>query len=61
MGTDESVVSPPIGAASEPRHLADAVAALDIDFTDEEIAAVEEHYTPRNAAGMSAADRPPAC
>lgn len=54
------VVSAPIVGASKPRHLADAAAALDITLTDEEIAALEEHYTPRDATGMSAADRPPA-
>ncbi|CAM5694071.1 hypothetical protein SGRIM119S_02368 [Streptomyces griseorubiginosus] len=54
------VVSAPIVGASKPRHLEDAAAALDITLTDEETAAIEEHYTPRNATGMSAADRPPA-
>lgn len=58
--TTNPVVSAPIVGASKPRHLADAAAALDITLTDEEIAALEEYYTPRNATGMSAADRPPA-
>ncbi|GGW09343.1 oxidoreductase [Streptomyces capoamus] len=53
------VVSAPIIGASKPHHLADAAAALDITLTDEEISTLQEHYTPRLATGMSAADRPP--
>ncbi|MEU1804755.1 aldo/keto reductase [Streptomyces sp. NPDC019937] len=53
------VVTAPIIGASKPHHLADAAAALDISLTDEEITTLEEHYTPRFATGMSAADRPP--
>ena len=41
------VVSAPIIGATKPHHLADAVAALDVALTGEEIAALEEHYTPR--------------
>ena len=37
----------PIVGATKPHHLADAVAALDLELTDEEIDALEEHYTPR--------------
>ncbi|MFB9535176.1 MULTISPECIES: aldo/keto reductase [Streptomyces] len=54
------VVSAPIVGASKPQQLVDAAVALDITLGDEEIAALEEHYTPRLATGMSAADRPPA-
>ncbi|WP_405668119.1 aldo/keto reductase [Streptomyces sp. NBC_01166] len=54
------VVSAPIVGASRPHHLTDAVAALDITLTEEEITALEEHYTPGFPPGMSAADRPPA-
>ncbi|AEE44592.1 aldo/keto reductase [Cellulomonas fimi] len=39
------VVACPIVGATKPHHLADAVAALDVDLTDEEIAALEEPYT----------------
>jgi aryl-alcohol dehydrogenase-like predicted oxidoreductase len=41
------VVSAPIIGATKAHHLTDAVAALDIRLTDEEITALEEHYTPR--------------
>jgi 1-deoxyxylulose-5-phosphate synthase len=41
------VVDAPIVGATKPRHLADAVAALDLQLTDDEVAALEEHYTPR--------------
>jgi 1-deoxyxylulose-5-phosphate synthase len=41
------VVSAPIVGATKPHHLADAVAALDIQLTDEEIHSLEEPYVPR--------------
>ena len=40
-------VSAPIIGATKTRHVDDAVAALDVALTGEEIAALEEHYTPR--------------
>jgi len=40
-------VSAPIIGATKTRHVDDAVAALDVALTGEEIAAIEEHYTPR--------------
>jgi aryl-alcohol dehydrogenase-like predicted oxidoreductase len=45
------VVTAPIVGPTKPRHLADAVAALDIRLTDEEIRALEEPYTPRQPTG----------
>ena len=39
------VVSAPIVGATKPRHLADAVAALDIKLTEDEIRRLEEPYT----------------
>jgi 1-deoxyxylulose-5-phosphate synthase len=45
------VVSAPIVGATKERHLADAVAALDITLTDDEISALEEPYTPRQPTG----------
>jgi aryl-alcohol dehydrogenase-like predicted oxidoreductase len=45
------VVDAPIVGPTKPHHLADAVAALDIELTDEEAAALEEHYTPRQPSG----------
>ena len=41
------VVSAPIVGATKPHHLADAVAALDIKLTDDEVIALEQHYAPR--------------
>ena len=38
-------VSCPIVGATKPKHLADAVAALDIKLTQDEITALEEPYT----------------
>jgi aryl-alcohol dehydrogenase-like predicted oxidoreductase len=40
-------VTSPIIGATKPKHLADAVAALDLKLTDDEIAALEQPYTPR--------------
>ena len=41
------VVSAPIVGATKPHHLADAVAALDIELTAEEIESLEEPYATR--------------
>ena len=41
------VVSAPIVGPTKPHHLADAVAALDIELTDEEIKSLEAPYVPR--------------
>jgi aryl-alcohol dehydrogenase-like predicted oxidoreductase len=41
------IVSSPIVGATKPHHLADAVAALEVTLTDDEVTALEEHYTPR--------------
>jgi aryl-alcohol dehydrogenase-like predicted oxidoreductase len=35
-----------VGSA-KAHHLADAVAALDIELTDDEVTSLEEPYTPR--------------
>ena len=40
------VVSAPIVGATKPHHLPDAVAALDLQLTDDEVAALEDLYTP---------------
>jgi len=45
------VVTAPIVGPTRPQHLADAVAALDITLTDEEIRVLEEQYTPRQPTG----------
>ena len=45
------VVSAPIVGATKQHHLADAAAALDVTLSDDEITALEEHYTPRQPTG----------
>ncbi len=47
-----TVTSPIIGA-TKPHHLEDAVAALSVDLTREEIAALEEPYVPHSVSGFS--------
>jgi aryl-alcohol dehydrogenase-like predicted oxidoreductase len=46
-------VTAPIVGATKPQHLDDAVAAIDIELTEEEIKAVEAPYRPRPVAGFS--------
>ncbi len=46
------VVSAPIVGATKAAHLDDAVAALDIDLTDDEVTALEEHYAIRSPRGF---------
>ncbi len=41
------VVTAPIIGASKDHHIADAVASLEIELTDDEVAALEAPYTPR--------------
>ena len=41
------VVDSPIVGATKAHHLSDAVAALDLTLIDDEVRALEEHYTPR--------------
>ncbi|WP_370156070.1 aldo/keto reductase [Ferrovibrio sp.] len=48
--TRPGITGPVIGA-SKPHHLDDAVAALSIRLTDEEVAALEAPYRPREVAG----------
>jgi len=45
------VVTAPIVGATKEHHLPDAVAALDVRLTDEEIKTMEEPYTPRMPIG----------
>ena len=42
------VVRSPIVGATKPHHLRDAVAALDVSLTDDEVTALEEPYTPQD-------------
>jgi 1-deoxyxylulose-5-phosphate synthase len=45
------VVAAPIVGPTKPHHLADAVAALDLELTDDEVQALETRYTPRLPSG----------
>ena len=42
----QPAVTAPIIGATKPGHLADAVAAVDLELTDDEVAQLEEPYTP---------------
>jgi 1-deoxyxylulose-5-phosphate synthase len=46
-------VTAPIIGASKPGHLADAVAAVDIRLSDDEVAQLEAPYTPRRVVGFA--------
>ena len=45
-------VSGPIIGATKPQHLSDAIAALSVRLSDEEIAALEADYVPHAPAGL---------
>jgi aryl-alcohol dehydrogenase-like predicted oxidoreductase len=45
------VVTAPIVGPTKEHHLADAVAALDVQLSDEEVATLEAAYTPREPSG----------
>jgi 1-deoxyxylulose-5-phosphate synthase len=45
-------VSAPIIGATKPQHLTDAIAAVDVELTDAEIARLEAPYTPRANSGF---------
>ncbi|MCK0127696.1 aldo/keto reductase [Erythrobacter sp. F6033] len=45
-------VAAPIIGASKPHHIEAAVAALDIELTDEELSALEAPYRPKTPTGM---------
>jgi 1-deoxyxylulose-5-phosphate synthase len=49
----KSEISAPIIGATKPEHLADAVAALDVKLTEEEVKALEAPYVPHPVAGIS--------
>ena len=46
-------VTSPIVGATKPHHLEDAVAALSIELTPEEVARLEEPYVPHPVLGFS--------
>jgi 1-deoxyxylulose-5-phosphate synthase len=45
-------VTAPIIGATKPLHLDDAIAAVDIELTGDEIARLEEHYVPHTPEGF---------
>ncbi|HTZ48440.1 MAG TPA: aldo/keto reductase [Verrucomicrobiae bacterium] len=47
------VITAPIVGATKPNHLPDAVAAVSVKLTPEEIAALEEQYTPHPVLGFN--------
>ena len=49
---DNPVVTAPIVGATKQRHLDDAAAATELDLTDDELAALNEHYRVRAAGGF---------
>jgi aryl-alcohol dehydrogenase-like predicted oxidoreductase len=46
------VVAAPIVGATDPHHLNDASAALDLHLADDEIASLNSPYTPREPSGF---------
>jgi aryl-alcohol dehydrogenase (NADP+) len=46
-------VTAPIIGATKPRHIEDAVAAVDLELTDEEISSLEAPYLPHAVAGFA--------
>jgi 1-deoxyxylulose-5-phosphate synthase len=49
----KSQITAPIVGATKPQHLQDAVAALDVKLTEEEVKALEEPYVPHPVAGIA--------
>jgi aryl-alcohol dehydrogenase-like predicted oxidoreductase len=48
----KSVITAPIVGATKPHHLEDAVAAVDLELSAEEVARLEEPYVPHRLAGF---------
>ncbi len=48
----QPAITAPIVGATKPEHLADAVAAAELELSADELARLEEHYTPRAASGF---------
>jgi aryl-alcohol dehydrogenase-like predicted oxidoreductase len=46
------VVSAPIVGVGKPHHLEDALASLELELTDDEVRALEEHYVPHPLVGF---------
>ena len=45
-------VDAPIIGATKPHHISDAVAALEVELSDDEVTRLEEHYTSRPQVGF---------
>ena len=48
----QPAVTAPIVGATKPEHLEDAIAAADLELSDDEVAQLEEPYSPRLPAGF---------
>lgn len=48
----QPVVTAPIVGVTKPHHLDDAVAAVDLKLSDEELSRLEEHYVPHRPEGF---------
>jgi aryl-alcohol dehydrogenase-like predicted oxidoreductase len=53
----KAVITSPIIGATQPHHLDDAIAAVEVDLSPEEIKRLEEPYTPHDVAGYAAPQR----
>ena len=53
LAAAQAVVTAPIVGATKPQHLEDAVAALSVKLTPEEIAELEEPYVPHAVVGFA--------
>lgn len=51
VASKEAVTAPIVGVTKE-HHLTDAVAALDVKLTDDDLALLEENYTPHHPEGF---------
>jgi len=49
----KSFVTSPIIGATKPKHLDDAIAALDVELSDDEVTLLEAPYTPHPVVGFS--------
>jgi aryl-alcohol dehydrogenase-like predicted oxidoreductase len=50
---NKPVITAPIVGASKAQHLVDAIAALSLRLSDDEISRLEEHYVPHPVVGFS--------
>jgi len=52
-GRHKPEITAPIIGATKPQHLQDAVAALDVKLTEDEVKALEAPYAPHPVVGIS--------